>query len=176
MRLTGTPLAGLFLVEVAPATDARGLFARVYDEDVFRAAGLCHAFPQASLSFNTLRGTLRGLHLQAEPRPEPKLVRCAQGRIFDVAVDLRPASTTFRRWFGVELSADRRNALYVPPGFAHGFLTLEDASEVHYQIGERYRPELARGYRWNDPAFAIDWPFPPSVISERDAAYPDFSA
>ncbi|MGL5116179.1 MAG: dTDP-4-dehydrorhamnose 3,5-epimerase family protein, partial [Beijerinckiaceae bacterium] len=119
--------------------------------------------------------TLRGLHFQAEPFSEPKLVRCAQGRIFDVAVDLRPESPTFRRWFGLELSAGLRNALYLPPGFAHGFLTLEDASEVHYQMGERYRPELARGVRWNDPAFAITWPFTPVVISDRDATIPDFA-
>lgn len=174
MRLTPTPLQGLHLVEVTPHADDRGLFARVYDEDVFRAAGLHRDWPQSSISFNTLRGTLRGLHHQAEPHPEPKLVRCARGRIFDVAVDIRPGSATFRQWFGVELAAGVRNALYIPPGFAHGFITLEDESEVHYQIGTRYRPELARGLRWNDPAFGIRWPMEPRVISARDAAYPDF--
>jgi dTDP-4-dehydrorhamnose 3,5-epimerase len=175
MRLTETPLKGLYLVEVTPHADDRGLFARVYDEDIFRAAGLHCAWPQSSVSFNSARGTLRGMHHQADPHPEPKLVRCARGRIYDVAVDIRPASPTFRRWFGVELTAEARNALYIPAGFAHGFVTLEDASEVHYQIGERYRPELARGFRWNDPAFSISWPTEPRVISERDAAYPDFA-
>jgi dTDP-4-dehydrorhamnose 3,5-epimerase len=172
MRLTATPLDGLYLVEVTPHADDRGLFARLYDEDVFRAAGLPVSWPQTSVSFNTARATLRGLHLQAEPHPEPKLVRCARGRIFDVAVDMRPASPSFRRWHAVELTAEARNALYIPPGFAHGFITLEDACEVHYQIGERYRPELARGYRWDDPAFGIDWPLAPLVISTRDASYP----
>jgi dTDP-4-dehydrorhamnose 3,5-epimerase len=174
MRLTETALRGLFLVEVTPHADDRGLFARVYDEDVFRSAQLHCDWPQSSVSFNAARGTLRGLHHQADPHPEPKLVRCARGRIFDVAVDIRAASPTYRKWFGVELSADLRNALYIPAGFAHGFVTLEDASEVHYQIGERYRSELARGLRWNDPAFAITWPIEPQVMSERDAAYPDF--
>jgi dTDP-4-dehydrorhamnose 3,5-epimerase len=173
--LTETPLQGLYLVEAAPHADERGLFARVYDEDVFRRAGLNYDWPQSSLSFNTARATLRGLHHQADPHPEPKLVRCARGRIFDVAVDIRSSSATFRRWFGVELTAEARNALYIPPGFAHGFITLEDASEVHYQIGERYRPELARGLRWNDPAFAIHWPIEPRIMSERDASYPDFT-
>jgi dTDP-4-dehydrorhamnose 3,5-epimerase len=174
MRLTETPLKGLFLVEATPHTDDRGFFARVYDEDVFRAAGLHCDWPQASVSFNTARGTLRGLHHQADPHPEPKLVRCARGRIFDVAVDIRPASPTFRQWFGAELSADARNALHIPAGFAHGFITLEDASEVHYQIGARYRPELAQGLRWNDAAFDIRWPIEPLVMSRRDAAFPDF--
>jgi dTDP-4-dehydrorhamnose 3,5-epimerase len=175
MRLCETQLKGLHLVEVTPHADDRGLFARVYDEDNFSAAGLPCDWPQSSLSFNTARGTLRGLHYQADPHPEPKLVRCARGRIYDVAVDIRAASPTFCQWFGVELCADVRNALYIPAGFAHGFITLEDASEVHYQIGERYRPELARGFRWNDPAFSISWPIEPRVISERDAAYPDFA-
>ncbi len=175
MRLTETPLEGLYLVEATPHADDRGLFARVYDEDAFRSAGLCCDWPQSSLSFNTVRGTLRGLHYQADPHPEPKLVRCARGRIFDVAVDIRPESRTFRQWFGAELSADIRNALYIPAGFAHGFITLDDASEVHYQIGERYRPDLARGLRWNDTAFGIRWPIEPRVISQRDATYPDFA-
>lgn len=176
MRLTATPLEGLYVVEVTPHADDRGMFARLYDEDVFRAAGLCVNWPQASISVNTRRGTLRGLHLQADPHPEPKLVRCARGRVFDVAVDVRPQSTTFRQWYAVELSAGARNALYIPPGFAHGFITLEDSCEVHYQIGERYRPELARGFRWDDPAFGITWPMMPEVMSGRDASYPDFTA
>ena len=174
MRLTPTALPGVLAVDVTAHEDERGLFARVYDEAVFKAAGLPHHWPQSSLSFNRLRGTLRGMHYQAEPKGEPKLVRCTRGRIFDVAVDLRPDSPAYRRWTGLELSAENRRALYTPPGCAHGFITLDDESEVAYQIGEDYAPELARGVRWNDPAFAIAWPIEPVLMSARDAAYPDF--
>lgn len=174
VRITPTSLEGLCVVEIAPIGDARGFFARTYDDAVFRSAGLAANWPQHSLSFNLKRGTLRGMHYQAEPQPEPKLVRCTRGAVFDVAIDIRPGSATHRRWFGVELSAERRNALYIPPGFAHGFLTLEDDCELLYLIGERYEPSLARGVRWDDPAFAVAWPFAPGVISERDATYPDY--
>ena len=171
-RATGVP--GVVTVDVTAATDARGSFARTFDAAEFAEAGLPAHWPQCNTSFNLRRGTLRGLHFQAEPKPEPKLVRCTRGRIFDVAVDIRPDSPTCCAWVGVELSAASRRALYIPAGFAHGFMTLEDNSEVFYQMGEVYHGELARGLRWNDPAFAIEWPIEPIVISERDAAYADF--
>lgn len=175
MQLIQTKLAGVFVVEVSANADERGLFARTYDAAIFAAAGLPVDWPQCNTSFNHARGTLRGLHYQAEPKGEPKLVRCTRGTIFDVAVDLRAGSATCYQWFGVELSADNRHALFIPSGFAHGFLTLEDKSEVLYQMGETYDASLARGVRWNDPAFQIEWPFEAAVISERDANYPDFA-
>ena len=175
MRFSATALPDVLLIEVAAQSDERGLFARTFAAALFAAHGLPTLWPQCNASFNHRRGTLRGLHYQAEPHPEPKLVRCTRGRVFDVAVGLRPASPDFCRWVGAELSADRRTALYIPPGFAHGFLTLEDESEVFYQMGASYVPEAARGVRWNDPAFAVAWPFEPAVISARDAALPDFS-
>lgn len=174
MRLDPTRLSGLMVVEPTPHADDRGLFARTFDADTFAAAGLPVHWPQCNTSWNPRRGTLRGLHFQTDPKPEPKLVRCTRGRIFDVAVDLRPGSATRCHWFGLELSADNRRALYIPAGFAHGFLTLEDASEVFYQMGERYDGSLASGVRWNDPAFGIHWPHPPLLLSDRDATYPDF--
>lgn len=174
MKLTATAIPGVTVVEVSPHADDRGLFARTYDAALFAEAGLPTHWPQCNTSWNPKRGTLRGMHYQAEPRPEPKLVRCTRGRVFDVAVDLRPDSPTFKAWVGVELSADTRAALYIPPGCAHGFLTLEDGCEVFYQMGESYVPELARGVRWDDPAFAIAWPTRPLLIGARDAAYPDF--
>ncbi len=174
MEFHPTALAGVTIVEAKPSTDGRGLFARTYDADLFAAAGLNTDWPQCNSSWNRRRGTLRGMHFQIEPRPEPKLVRCTQGKIYDVAVDLRPELRTFRRWIAVELSAERRNALFIPGGLAHGFLTLEDNCEVFYQMGDRYDADLARGVRWNDPAFAIKWPFEPIVMSDRDAGFPDF--
>ena len=174
MHIHPTALDGVLEIRVAPHGDERGLFARTYDEALFAKVGLPTHWPQCSTSWNRLRGTLRGMHFQAEPHPEPKLVRCTRGRVFDVVVSLRPDSPDFRRWTGLELSADTRNALFIPPGFAHGFLTLEDDCEVFYQMGENYVPELARGVRWNDPAFAIVWPAVPTVISARDAGYADF--
>ena len=175
MRLHETAVAGAMLVEIEPYADARGLFARTYDEAQFAAAGLPTRWPQCNTSWNARRATLRGLHYQGAPRPDPKLVRCTRGRVFDVAVDLRPESPSFRRWAGVELSAERRNALFIPAGCAHGFLTLEDDSELFYQMGEVYIPDLARGARWNDSTFAIAWPIAPEVIDARDAAWPDFA-
>lgn len=174
MRFKSTELAGVFEIEVAPQADERGLFARTFDEHLFAEADLPNHWPQCNTSWNKRRGTLRGMHYQAEPAPEPKLVRCTRGSVFDVAVDLRRESATFCLWISVELSADRRNALFIPSGFAHGFLTLEDSSEVFYQMGASYVGALARGVRWNDPAFSIHWPFQPSIMSDRDAEYQDF--
>lgn len=173
MRITPLGLDGAFVVEAEPQADERGLFARTFCRDTFRAQGLHGDFVQCNSSYNRRRGTLRGLHFQAAPHEEIKLVRCTQGAIFDVAVDLRPDSATFCRWRAVELSADNRRALYVPAGFAHGFQTLTDEAEVFYQMSAAYVPDLARGVRWNDPAFAIAWPVEPPILSGRDAAFPD---
>lgn len=174
MKFLPSALPGVMVVEITARRDERGLFARTYDAELFAAAGMPTNWPQCNVSYNLRRGTLRGMHYQADPRPEPKLVRCTRGRVFDVAVDLRPDSPTFRRWFGVELAADRHNALFIPAGLAHGFLTLEAESELFYQMGASYDAGLARGVRWNDPAFAIEWPFAPEVMAERDATFADF--
>lgn len=176
MNIRPTALMGVMVVSPTVNADERGLFARTFDEAAFAAAGLPTRWPQCNTSANRRKGTLRGLHYQAEPRPDPKLVRCTRGRIFDVVVDLRKDSASFRRWAGVELSEHNRDALAIPAGCAHGFLTLEDDCEVFYMMGEVYVPGLARGVRWNDPAFAIRWPVEPSVIADRDAGWPDFSA
>jgi dTDP-4-dehydrorhamnose 3,5-epimerase len=176
MRFVQTPLAGAWLIELDRFEDERGWFARTFDAEQFEARGLNPAVVQCNTSFNARRDIVRGLHYQAAPHGECKLVRCVRGAIFDVAVDLRPASASFGRWHGVELSAENRRAFYIPAGLAHGFQTLTDASEVLYQMGYRYVPEAARGVRWDDPALAIDWPAPAGerTISERDLGYPDF--
>jgi dTDP-4-dehydrorhamnose 3,5-epimerase len=175
VKLVPTPLAGAYVVELEPLSDERGHFARTYDSAQFEAAGLDARVAQCNTSFNTQVGTLRGLHYQAEPHGEGKLVRCTRGAIWDVAVDLRPSSGTYCEWFGVELRADGVASYYIPAGFAHGFLTLADDSEVLYQMTYHYVPEAARGVRWDDPAFGIQWPASPSTLSERDATYPDFA-
>lgn len=174
MRIIETELAGLFVVDIAPMEDERGHFARTFCAEEFEQAGLPTSFVQCSISFNRRVGTLRGLHYQDAPYPEGKLVRCTRGAMFDVALDLRPGSPGERRWRASELTAENGRALYIPPGFAHGFQTLVDGTEVLYQITEFYHPELARGVRWNDPLFGIDWPIGNPVISARDAGYPDF--
>ena len=169
-----TGLSGAYVMEPERRTDERGFFARTLCQDELAKKGLVGSFVQANVSFNTRKGTLRGMHFQVAPREEVKVVRCTMGAIFDVIVDLRSNSKTFKRWFGLELTAENRLALYVPAGFAHGFQTLEDSSEVLYEMGEFYSPEHARGVRHDDRAFAIRWPLPVSCISERDARYPDF--
>jgi dTDP-4-dehydrorhamnose 3,5-epimerase len=174
VRFTETKLAGAYIVESEPAEDERGFFVRNFCRDEFAAHGLDARVAQTSTSFNHKRGTVRGMHFQTDPFPEAKLVRCTAGAIYDVIVDLRRESVTYGRWLGVELSAANRRSLYVPPHFAHGFQTLEDASEVFYQISEFYHPECARGLRWDDPALGVEWPLEVSVISERDRAFPDF--
>jgi dTDP-4-dehydrorhamnose 3,5-epimerase len=177
MRFIETPLNGAWVIDLDLLGDERGWFARTFDAAEFAARGLNPAVVQCNASFNARRGTLRGMHYQAEPHGESKLVRCVRGSIFDVAVDLRGGSPTLRRWHGVELSADNRLAFYIPPGLAHGFQTLSDDAEVLYQMGHPYVPEAARGVRWDDPAFAIDWPDPGGerIVSERDRAFGDFS-
>ena len=176
MRFVETPVSDVWVIEPERHEDERGFFARTWDADVFAEHGLSPRFVQSSISHNRSRGTMRGLHYQAAPHEEAKLVRCTAGTIFDVAVDLRPASTTFLRWFGCELSAENRLALYVPEGCAHGFLTLSDDSEVAYQISEFWTPDAGRGVRWDDDAFGIEWPGEVAVINERDRTYPDFEA
>src|SRR6202162_821174 len=176
MRIERTELSGVMLVEIEPHSDLRGLFARTFDMEMFAVAGLITDWPQCNISWNRQRGTLRGMHLQRPPFEEPKLVRCTRGRVFDVAIDLRRDSPSFCRWIGVELARERRNALFIPAGCAHGFLTLEDDCEILYMMGEVFAPEVASGVRWNDPAFGVAWPFEPVTTSERDASWPDFAA
>jgi dTDP-4-dehydrorhamnose 3,5-epimerase len=176
MRFEESPIGGAWVIDVEPSADRRGLFARTFDAEPFAARGLSSAFAQCSTSFNRHAGTLRGLHYQSAPDGECKLVRCTAGSAFDVIVDLRPDSPTYRRWHAVELSAESRRAVYVPRGVAHGFQTLSDGCELLYMIDVPYVPEAARGVRWDDPAFAIEWPEPPGerIVSERDMAFPDY--
>ena len=174
MRFTQTKLSGAFIIDLEPRVDARGFFARTFCEREFAEHGLPTHFPQCNLSRNRSRGTLRGMHYESTPSAESKLVRCSSGAIFDVIVDLRPGSATHLEWMGVELSSETGRALFVPAGFAHGFLTLSDDSDVFYHMGDSYRPDAARGFRWNDPLFSIEWPALPVAIAERDANYPDY--
>jgi len=175
MIFATTPLAGLFIVEIESHVDDRGLFARTWCEREFEAQGLETRLVQCSVSYNNLTGTLRGLHYQTAPYEEVKLVRCTSGSIFDVAVDLRPDSPTFGQHFAAVLSSTNRRMLYIPHGFAHGFQTLEDRTEVFYQMSEFYSPDHARGVRWNDPAFGIVWPSTEHrIMTDRDKTYPDF--
>lgn len=171
MKFIETSLSGAFIIDIEPIEDERGSFARIFSRDEFMAKGLNAEVAQCSISFNLRRGTLRGMHYQAEPYGECKLVRCTSGAIFDVIVDLRPESAMYRRWFGTELTPANRRMLYIPEGVAHGFQTLADASEVAYQISELYRPTHARGVRFDDPAFGIEWPLPITVVSMRDREY-----
>ena len=172
MRFTETPLAGAFLVEMEPTADERGSFARSFCQNEFRSRGLDPVVAQCNVSHNRKRGTLRGLHYQAPPHEEAKLVRCTRGAIWDVIVDLRAGSKTRLKWFGEELTAENRRALYIPRGFAHGFQTLADDAEVFYQMSEFYHPECARGIRWDDPAIGIRWPLADPIVSERDRGLP----
>jgi dTDP-4-dehydrorhamnose 3,5-epimerase len=176
MLFTALPLRGAFLMEPERREDERGFFARSYCREEFLAHGLNPALVQCNISFNVQRGTLRGMHYQKAPFEEAKVVRCTMGALFDVIVDLRPASVTFRKWHGVELTAENRWSLYVPEGFAHGFLTLADETEVLYQMSTFYEPSAAAGVRWNDPALSIVWPGEVAVISERDGSYADFAS
>ncbi|MGA8432443.1 MAG: dTDP-4-dehydrorhamnose 3,5-epimerase [Candidatus Sulfotelmatobacter sp.] len=175
MKFQQTKLPGVFAISLDLLSDDRGFFARSWCQREFESHGLNPRLVQCNVSFNERGGTLRGLHYQAAPCAEAKVVRCTSGAIYDVAVDLRPESPAYRRWLGITLTAEKRNMLYIPEGFAHGFLTLQDNTEVFYQMSEFYDPASARGVRWNDPAFRIDWPSEPKVISNRDRDYPDFN-
>jgi dTDP-4-dehydrorhamnose 3,5-epimerase len=176
MIVRETELAGVHVVEPERIEDERGFFARVFDARELAELGLDTAVAETSIGFNRSRLTLRGLHFQVTPHEETKLVRCTRGAVYDVAVDLRPESATRFRWVAVELTADNRLALYLPAGCAHGYLTLEDDTEVAYQISKPYVPDAATGVRWDDPMLDIDWPARPAVISKRDAAFPDLEA
>jgi len=174
VRLFKTNLDGARLIECEPANDERGFFTRLFCIKEFGAQDLETRFVQHSLSFSAMRGTLRGMHFQEPPHAEVKVVRCIKGAVFDVIIDIRAESPTFLQWQGFELTGDNLLQLYVPEGFAHGFQTLSDNAEVHYLISAFYEPSTARGLRYNDPTFAIDWPLPISVISAKDEAWPDF--
>lgn len=172
MRFAPLEIVDAFLIDVEPLSDERGLFARVFSEKEYAEQHLPTHFPQCSTSFNNFRGTIRGLHYQRKPYEEAKVVRCTRGSVFDVIVDLRRDSRTFRHWVGFELTEDNRRSVFVPAGVAHGFQTLSDNAEVYYQISTPYVPEAACGVRWDDPAIGVGWPLPVSVISSRDAALP----
>jgi dTDP-4-dehydrorhamnose 3,5-epimerase len=174
MKFRETELPGVLEIHIEPVSDERGFFARTWCRKEFESRELNTAIAQCSTSFNKMKGTLRGMHYQAPPSAEAKLVRCTGGAVYDVVLDLRPASKTFGKWTSVTLSPKVRNAIYIPEGCAHGFLTLEDETEIFYQISEFHDPEAARGVRWNDPAFKIEWPGEVRVISERDRSLPDF--
>lgn len=169
-----TPLAGCFFAESQPQIDERGFFARVFCRQEFAAQGLHNDFPQCNISFNRRRGTVRGMHYQETPMEEVKIVRCTMGAIYDVVIDLRRESATYLQWHSVELTAENRLMLYIPIGFAHGFQTLCDATEVYYQMGQSFSPKHARGIRHDDPAFSLHWPEPVTVLSPKDAGYPDY--
>lgn len=175
MRFLATALPGVWLIEPEPSHDPRGFFARTFCVREFAAQGLETGFVQHSTSLSTARGTLRGVHFQRPPAAETKLVRCLRGAIWDVAVDLRRDSPTYRRWLGVELSAENRRQLYIPEGIGHGCQTLRDDVEIGYLISAFHAPEAAGGVRYDDPAFAIDWPLPVSVISPKDQSWPLFA-
>jgi dTDP-4-dehydrorhamnose 3,5-epimerase len=174
MKFVETSLPGAYIIELELRQDHRGFFSRLWDVQEFRRRGLMDRIVQANLSFNRRKGTLRGMHYQVEPYAEAKLVRCSTGAVYDVIVDLRPAAPTYGRWFGVELTASSYRMLYVPEGCAHGFLTLEDSTEVLYHVSQPYTPEAERGVRFDDPAFGITWPARVTVISEKDRSWPDF--
>ncbi|HEV2397936.1 MAG TPA: dTDP-4-dehydrorhamnose 3,5-epimerase [Candidatus Sulfotelmatobacter sp.] len=169
-----TRLPGVFEINLEPSNDSRGFFARSWCQKEFEDQALDIRVAQCNISFNIRSGTLRGMHYQAAPKAEAKLVRCTSGSIYDVVIDLRPESPTFKNWIAAVLTPDAHNMMYVPGGCAHGFLTLADNSEVFYQMSEFYSPDAARGVRWDDPAFQIMWPSSVQVISERDRTYPDF--
>jgi dTDP-4-dehydrorhamnose 3,5-epimerase len=175
MRFETTSLDGVRLVHLEPARDSRGFFARSFCADEFRAHDLEAEFPQHSLSCSSRKGTVRGMHFQRAPHAEVKLVRCIRGSIWDIIIDLRPDSATFRQWRGFELSDENGTQLYIPKGFAHGFQTLSDDAQVNYLISECYAPAAASGVRHDDPAFGITWPLPVSMISEKDLLWPDFA-
>jgi dTDP-4-dehydrorhamnose 3,5-epimerase len=175
MIFSETALPGAYVIDLERIEDERGFFARAWCERELTEHGLETRIAQSNVSFNKHKGTLRGMHFQRPPHQETKLIRCIRGGLFDVIIDLRPDSTGYKRWMGVELTADNRRMLYVPRGFAHGFQTLEDDTETFYMVSEFYTPEAEGGVRWDDPAFTVEWPLgPPTEISEKDQQWPDF--
>jgi dTDP-4-dehydrorhamnose 3,5-epimerase len=175
MIFTKTNLEGAYVIEIQKLSDERGFFARTFCQDEFREHGLNPCVAQCNVSYNVRTGTLRGMHFQAWPHQEAKVVQCIRGSIYDIIVDLRPDSASYKGYTGILLTSRDHNMMYVPEGFAHGFITLEDQTEVYYLMSEYYAPDSSRGFRWNDPAFNILWPEQPTVISARDANYADFS-
>ena len=176
MIITETKLAGVYLIEPRRFEDDRGFFAPSFSAKEFAAHGMASVFVENNISYSNGRGTLRGMHYQAAPYGQAKLVRCTRGAVFDVAVDLRPESPTFKQWTGVELSSENRCMLYLPAACGHGYQTLVDDTEVFYMVSEVYVPESGRGFRWNDPAFGIEWrDLGERVLNERDQQYPDFT-
>lgn len=169
-----TPLKGAYVIELEEKCDDRGFFARAFCVNEFEQLGLDNRILQINYSLSTRRGTMRGMHYQLSPMAETKIVRCVSGSVFDAIIDLRRESPTFKKWFGETLSADNRKAIYVPNGFAHGILTLEDGAGLFYLSTQFYSKEHERGIRWNDPAFDIDWPIEPAIVSEKDSSLPDF--
>ncbi len=176
MKFRETELSGAYIIDIEPFEDDRGLFARTWCQREFEAHGLSSSIVQANISQNRKRGTLRGLHWQRQPYAECKLLRCTEGSVYDVIVDLRPDSDTFRSWVGVELTEQNHRMLLVPENFAHGFQTLEDNSEIYYQVTQFYMPDSECGARYDDPAFAIDWPLDVTAISEKDAGWTPFGS
>lgn len=174
MIFTETILKGSYIIDIKRLEDERGFFGRSFCRHEFEQHGLNPDIAQCNISYNKKKGTLRGMHMQLPPNSETKLIRCSRGRIYDVIVDLRSNSETFTKWFGVELAADSYRLLYVPEGLAHGFITLEDDSDVEYQMSEFFTPGASTGYLWNDPAFNIQWPIEPTIISDKDLANPPF--
>ncbi len=171
MKFIETKLKGAYIIEIERISDNRGFFARSWCQQEFCDRGLNPNLVQCNISFNLKKGTLRGMHYQAKPHEEAKLVRCTKGAIYDIIIDIRPDSSTFKKWIAVELSSENRKMLYIPEGFAHGFQTLEDNTEVFYQMSEFYHPAGARGIRWDDPAFQLEWQLMSKIISERDSSY-----
>jgi dTDP-4-dehydrorhamnose 3,5-epimerase len=174
MIFNKTDFKGVFIIDLEKQTDERGFFARTWDMKKFEENGLNSKLVQCNVSFNKKKGTLRGMHYQVAPYEEAKLIRCTRGKIFDAIIDLRPESNTFKQWFGIDISDENYKMLYIPEGFAHGFQTLEDNTEVFYQMSEMYMPDYARGIRYDDGMFDIKWPITPPIISEKDRIYPSF--
>ncbi len=174
MKFTETKLKGAFIIEIEKLSDERGFFARSWCRKEFEDHGLISRLVQTNVSYNRKKGTLRGMHYQIAPYQECKLIRCTRGAIYDVIIDLRPDSATYKQWTGVKLTADNYSMLYVPEDFAHGFLTLTDNTEITYQVSQFYKPGSEKGIRFDDPAFNIQWPLEVSVISDKDRTWPDF--
>ncbi|HIP52511.1 MAG TPA: dTDP-4-dehydrorhamnose 3,5-epimerase [Chromatiales bacterium] len=174
MKFTETKLPGAFIIDIEKRRDDRGFFARGWCQKEYEAQGLTARIAQANISYSKRKGTLRGMHYQLAPHEEAKVVRCTRGALYDVIVDLRKDSPTFRQWVGVELTQENHRMLYVPEGFAHGFITLQDDTEAYYLVSEFYTPGAEQGVRYNDPAFGIEWPEEPAVMTDKDRSWPDF--
>ncbi len=174
MKFTKTNFDNVYLIEIEKSKDERGFFARTFDSNFFKEKGLVSEFIQSSISNNIKKGTIRGMHYQVDPYAETKLVTCTSGKIFDVLIDLRSESKTFKKWQSFELDSKNYSSLYIPEGIAHGFQTLEDNSVLSYNISNIYKPEFSKGIRWNDPLFRIDWPLKSTIISKKDQEYLDY--